>query len=73
MHTSAYQCTPLRKRALTVLLGIDTDTDIDIDIDIDIDTDTDTDLRVVVKIVARDVYLADKTFQVIARDTAGSY
>ena len=29
--------------------------------------------RVVVKIVARDAYLADKTIQVIARGTAGSY
>ena len=53
MHTSAYQCTPLPKRALTVLLDIDTDLDI----------------RVVVKIVARDAYLADKTIQVIARGT----
>ncbi len=53
MYVDAYECTPLRKRALTVLLGID----------------TDLDLRVVVKIVARDAYLADKTIQVIARGT----
>ena len=55
MYVDAYECTPLRKRALTVLLGIDTDLDLD--------------LRVVVKIVARDAYLADKTIQVIARGT----